>query len=43
MRQLRSDLVTRLNELGVEERAWPGRDDGFSSLVFAGKETAAIR
>ena len=37
---LRSSLGQRLRELGVEERAWPGRDDGFASLLYRGKEFA---
>ena len=37
---VRKSLSTRLRELGVEERAWPGRDDGFASLTYAGKEFA---
>ena len=35
---LRKKLSQRLGKLGVEERAWPGRDDGFASLSFGGKE-----
>jgi len=37
---LRIILSQRLRELAVEERAWPGRDDGFASLLFEGKEFA---
>jgi len=37
---LRKDLSKRLRKLAVEERAWPGRDDGFASLLFEGKEFA---
>ena len=37
---LRDRLSQQLRELGVEERAWPGRDDGFASLLFEGKEFA---
>jgi hypothetical protein len=37
---LRGKLSRKLQELGVEERAWPGRDDGFASLLFNGKEFA---
>jgi len=37
---LRKDLSKRLRKLAVEERAWPGRDDGFASLLFEGKELA---
>ena len=37
---LRARLSQQLRELGVEERAWPGRDNGFASLLFKGKEFA---
>jgi hypothetical protein len=37
---LRRSLSQQLRELAVEERAWPGRDDGFASLLFDGKEFA---
>lgn len=37
---LRENLSKRLRELSVEERAWPGRDDGFASLLFKGQEFA---
>lgn len=37
---LRERLIRRLLELGVEERAWPGREDGFASLLFHGKDFA---
>jgi hypothetical protein len=37
---LRATLSQRLEELGVEERAWPGRDDGFASLLFGGEDFA---
>jgi len=40
MNALRKSINQRLQELGVEERAWPGRDNGFASLVFRGKEFA---
>ncbi len=40
MNALREQLSRRLRELEVEERAWPGRDDGFVSLLFDGKEFA---
>ncbi len=40
MAHLRSQLIQRLEKLGVEDRAWPGRDDGFSSLFYRGKEFA---
>lgn len=38
--KLRQRLSERLRALGVEEKAWPGRDDGFASLEFRGKEFA---
>jgi hypothetical protein len=37
---LRSSLIKKLGELGVEERQWPGRDDGFASLLYRGKDIA---
>jgi len=37
---LREKLSQRLRAIGVEERAYPGRDDGFASLLFRGKEFA---
>jgi hypothetical protein len=37
---LRTSLSKQLRELAVEKRAWPGRDDGFASLLFKGKEFA---
>ena len=40
MNALRKSLSRRLREIAVEERAWPGRDDGFASLLFGGKEFA---
>ena len=40
MKSLRTSLSKRLREIAVEERAWPGRDDGFASLLFEGKEFA---
>lgn len=40
MNGLRKSISRKLQELGVEERAWPGREDGFASLVFRGKEFA---
>jgi hypothetical protein len=40
MNALRSSLVKKLREFGVEERPWPGRDDGFASLLYQGKEFA---
>lgn len=40
MTPLRSQLVRQLEKLGVEDRALPGRDDGFSCLLYRGKEFA---
>ena len=40
MPRLRQQLIARVRPLGVENREWPGRDDGFSSLHFQGKEFA---
>ena len=40
MAQLRNQLVRQLERLGVENRVLPGRDDGFSCLVYRGKEFA---
>ena len=40
MSRLRKRLVERLQEIGVEDRPWPRRDDGFSSLFYGGKEFA---
>jgi hypothetical protein len=40
MARLRTQLIQRLEKLGVEDRAWPARDDGFSSLFYDGKEFA---
>ena len=40
MNPLRDSLVKRLRKLSVEERTWPGRDDGFASLLFEGREFA---
>jgi hypothetical protein len=37
---LRARLIKRLKKLGVEHRAWPGRDDGFASLCHDGKDFA---
>jgi hypothetical protein len=37
---LRNKLVRRLEKLGVEDRPLPGRNDGFSSLLYGGKEFA---
>jgi hypothetical protein len=40
MARLRGQLIRRLEKLGVEDRALPGRDDGFSSLFHGGAEFA---
>ena len=40
MNPFRSRLSNQLRELSVEERAWPGREDGFASLLFKGNEFA---
>jgi hypothetical protein len=40
MSTLRKSISEKLHALGVEERAWPGRDDGFASLSYRGKEFA---
>src|SRR5262245_10452204 len=40
MNSLRRRLNQRLHEIGIEERAWPERDDGFASLFYRGKEFA---
>ncbi|KAF1711134.1 hypothetical protein CSC70_04200 [Pseudoxanthomonas kalamensis DSM 18571] len=40
MHALRKRLSRKLREIGVEEQAWPGRDDGFASLMYGGKEFA---
>jgi hypothetical protein len=40
MTPLREQLMRRLQRLGVEERPWPGRNGGLSSLLFNGKEFA---
>ncbi len=40
MAHLRTQLVQRLEKLGVKDRAWPGRDDGFSSLCYEDKAFA---
>src|SRR3569623_3811187 len=40
MNTLRPSLVKKLSALGVVERPLPGRDDGFASLVYRGKEFA---
>jgi luciferase-like monooxygenase len=38
MNALRQKLDSRLRELGVEVRPFPGRDDGFAGLSFEGKD-----
>lgn len=40
MNAFRTSLSSRLRALSVEERAWPGRNDGFASLHYKGKEFA---
>jgi hypothetical protein len=40
MADLREQLIKRLESLGVEHRPFPGRDDGFASLFYAGKDFA---
>jgi len=40
MTHIRNRLSHRLRDLGIEERAWPGREDGVASLLFRGKESA---
>lgn len=40
MHVLRARLSQRLRDLAVEERALPGRNDGFASLHFNGKAFA---
>src|SRR5689334_11160808 len=40
MADLRTELIRRLEKLDVEHRPWPGRDDGFASLLYGGKEFA---
>jgi hypothetical protein len=40
MADLRADLIKRLQKLGVEYYELPGRDDGFASLSYRGKEFA---
>ncbi len=37
-RTLHDDLCRRLAQIGVEHRAWPGREDGFAALLYQGKE-----
>jgi hypothetical protein len=40
MADLRDELIKRLEKLGVECHELPGRDDGFASLSYRGKELA---
>lgn len=40
MAELREQLIKRLEQLGVEHRPLPGRDDGFASLYYGGKDFA---
>jgi hypothetical protein len=40
MISLRKQLVARVATLGVEEKPLPGRDDGFASLCYRGKNFA---
>ena len=40
MADLRKELIRRLEKLGVEHRPWPGRETGFASLYYRGKEFA---
>ena len=40
MTSLREQLVSRVANLGVEDVPLPGRDDGFSSLFYRGKDFA---
>ena len=40
MTPYRISLSQRFRELSVEERAWPGREDGFASLHFEGQDIA---
>jgi hypothetical protein len=40
MADVRSQLIGRLQELGIEHRPFPGRDDGFASLFYRGKDFA---
>lgn len=40
MRGLRAELIRRLEKLGVEECPVPGREDGFASLRYRGKDFA---
>ena len=40
MAELRKRLIARLAKLGVQDRPLPGRDDGFSALVYGGKAFA---
>lgn len=38
--KLKTELIQRLERLGVTHQEWPDRDDGFSTLHFADKEIA---
>jgi hypothetical protein len=40
MVHLRRQLIQRLEKLGVRDHVLPGRNDGFSSLRYNGKEFA---
>jgi hypothetical protein len=40
MTSLRKQLIARLTPLGVEERPFPGRDDGFAALCYRDKPFA---
>ena len=40
MTKLRKQLIARVANFGVEERALPGRNDGFASLCYRGKPFA---
>jgi hypothetical protein len=40
MASLRTELIRQLEKLGVEHRPWPGRNDGFASLCYGGKDFA---
>ncbi|OZG73547.1 hypothetical protein BTA51_11115 [Hahella sp. CCB-MM4] len=38
---MKEKLLDELMQIpGLEEKHWPGRDDGFSSLLYRGKEFA---
>ena len=39
MTVLKDELVNRLEQIpGLTHKSWPGRDDGFSTIHFNGKE-----